>query len=70
MRPDRQNGVHPPGKTAKVRSGKTAAGPEGKMREGMDERRVNRAGVGPVLTLSIFSPAGFLDYGGYDLSPT
>nr|DAW27771.1 MAG TPA: Transcription regulatory protein [Caudoviricetes sp.] len=36
----------------------------------MDERRVNRAGVGPVLTLSIFSPAGFLDYGGYDLSPT
>lgn len=31
-------------------------------REG-NERRVNRAGVGPVLTLLIFSPGGFLDYG-------
>lgn len=29
-------------------------------REGMGERRVNRAGVGPVLTLSIFSPVFFL----------
>lgn len=28
-----------------------------------NERRVNRAGVGPVLTLPTFSPAGFWDYG-------
>lgn len=36
--------------------------PKASAREG-NERRVNRAGVGPVLTLSIFSPAGFWDYG-------
>lgn len=35
--------------------------PKASAREG-NERRVNRAGVGPVLTLSIFSPAGFWDY--------
>lgn len=43
--------------------------PKASAREG-NERRVNRAGVGPVLTLPVFSPAGFLDYGGYVLSPT
>ena len=36
--------------------------PKASAREG-NERRVNRAGVGPVLTLPIFSPAGFWDYG-------
>jgi hypothetical protein len=35
--------------------------PKASAREG-NERRVNRAGVGPVLTLPIFSPAGFWDY--------
>lgn len=33
--------------------------PKASAKEG-NERRVNRAGVGPVLTLSIFSPVVFL----------
>lgn len=36
-------------------------------REGMGERRVNRAGGGPVLALHVFSPGGFLGYGVHDL---
>lgn len=34
-----------------------------------NERRVNRAGVGPVLTLSIFSPAGFFGTMGLENFP-
>ena len=39
--------------------------PKASAREG-NERRVNRAGGGPVLTLLIFSPAGFWDYVAYN----
>lgn len=43
--------------------------PKASAREG-NERRVNRAGVGPVLTLSIFSPVVFLGLWGLELSLT
>ena len=41
--------------------------PKASAREG-NERRVNRAGGGPVLTLSIFSPVVFLGLWGLELS--
>ena len=42
--------------------------PKASAKEG-NERRVNRAGVGPVLTLSIFSPAGFFGTMGLENFP-
>lgn len=41
--------------------------PKASAREG-NERRVNRAGVGPVLTLPVFSPVVFLGLWGWELS--